>query len=376
MDIILISGSILSFSLAVFLVIKKKERLLADNILAFWLFVFSLDFIRSYMLFFKEKLFLLGFGYTLPLLFAPLLYIYVMSIIKNKKKFDMAFLWHFIPFIISNIYMYFYIYTKSPEWRFNFLENTSFSSRPLVFNTFLIIVSAVYPIYVFIIYKELKKYLTELKRKVSCKDHIDLFWVNYLLISVMVLWLVSLYSKFVSGYFYNLQYSDATMAVYFFELIIIMIIGYFGFKQGIIFMGSSVTEVDDIEIEKYKTTGLSSNDAKNFLPVLLEFMESKKPYLNSQLTISQLAGQLKIPQHHLSQIINEQIGKNFFEFVNSYRVEEVKRRIAENQNNKFTLLAIAYDSGFNSKSSFNTIFKKQTGLTPKEYMKKQKGNSE
>jgi AraC-like DNA-binding protein len=376
MEFILISGAILSFSLAVFLVIKKKEKYLADNILAFWLFVFSLDFIRSYMLFFKEKLFLLGFGYTIPLLFAPLLYIYVISIIKNKKRFDMAFLWHFTPFIISNIYMYFYIYTKSPEWRFNFLENTSFSSRPLLFNAFLVLVSVVYPVYVFIIYKELKKYLAQLNRKVSCKDHIDLFWVNYLLISVIVLWLVSLYSKFVSGYFRNLQYSDATMAVYFFELIIIMIIGYFGFKQGIIFMGTPITEVDDVDIEKYKTTGLSSEDARKFLPTLLNFMESEKPYLNNQLTISQLADQLKIPQHHLSQIINEQIGKNFFEFVNSYRVEEVKRRIAGNKNNKFTLLAIAYDSGFNSKSSFNTIFKKQTGLTPKEYMKRQNDNSE
>ena len=97
-------------------------------------------------------------------------------------------------------------------------------------------------------------------------------------------------------------------------------------------------------------------------------MKTEKPYLNSQLSISMLAEQIKIPSNHLSQIINEQEGKNFFEFVNNYRIEEVKQRIIENQDKKFTLLAIAYDSGFNSKSSFNRIFKKQEGLTPNQYI--------
>ena len=83
------------------------------------------------------------------------------------------------------------------------------------------------------------------------------------------------------------------------------------------------------------------------------------------LSITELAGQLEIPSNHLSQIINEQVGENFFEFVNTYRVKEVQDRIKENQDKKFTLLAIAFDSGFNSKSSFNSIFKKQTGITPK-----------
>jgi AraC-like DNA-binding protein len=266
--------------------------------------------------------------------------------------------------------MFFYIYTQSPEWRIAFFEDTSFVSRPLLFNLILFIVAIVYPVYVILIYGLLKKHLKNIKRVYSCRDQIDLYWVNYLLISVSVLWIISLYSKFISGYFNSLHYSNATMTVYFFELIIIMIIGYFGFKQGMIFFGSSSGESSNVDPEKYKTSGLRSEDAKAFLPILLEYMESKKPFLNNRLTISELAGQLEIPTNHLSQIINEQVGKNFFEFVNQYRVEEVKQRILENHERKFTLLAIAFDSGFNSKSSFNSIFKKQTGLTPKEYMKR------
>jgi len=97
-------------------------------------------------------------------------------------------------------------------------------------------------------------------------------------------------------------------------------------------------------------------------------MTNEKPYLDSELSLIKLAGLLYIPSHHLSQIINEQLGKNFFEFINEYRVEEVKLLMAKNKDRKYTLLSIAYDSGFNSKSTFNSIFKKYTGITPKQYM--------
>ena len=357
----------MSFALAIFLLLKKKDKSTSDNILAFWLFIFAFDFLRSYMLFFKGYMFLLGFGYTLPLLFAPLLYFYVTLVIDSEKGYKVRFLWHLIPFILANIYMYFYIYSKPFEWRILFFEDTSFSSRPTLFNLLLFIVVLVYPAYVLLTFSLLKKHVQKIKKIYSCRDQIDLYWVNYLLLSVSVLWAISLYSKFVSGYFNSLHYSNATMTVYFFELIIIMIIGYFGFKQGIVFINPANPEKE--KVSKYKTSGLNSTDAKDFLPVLLKYMETNKPYLNSQLSISDLAEQLKIPSNHLSQIINEQVGKNFFEFVNSYRVEEVKLLISENHDKKFTLLGIAFDSGFNSKSSFNSIFKKQTGLTPKEYTK-------
>lgn len=371
MDIILISGSILSFLLAIFLLVKKKNKSTSDKVLAFWLFIFAFDFLRSYMLFFKGHLFLLGFGYTLPLLIAPLLYLYIVLVIDGKKNIDFRFLWHLIPFGLANVYMYFYIYSKPAEWRITFFEDTSLSSRPILFNFILLIVVLVYPVYVLLIFSLLKNHVQKIKKIYSCRDQIDLYWVNYLLVSVSVLWIISLYSKFVSGYFNSLHYSNATMTIYFFELIIIMIIGYFGFKQGMVFLRPADTGQDVADAIKYKTSGLSSDDAKDFLPVLLKYMETDKPYLNSQLSISDLAGQLNIPSNHLSQIINEQVGKNFFEFVNSYRVEEVKLQISGNKEKKFTLLAIAFDSGFNSKSSFNSIFKKQTGLTPKEYMKRQ-----
>ena len=96
-------------------------------------------------------------------------------------------------------------------------------------------------------------------------------------------------------------------------------------------------------------------------------METDKLYLNSDLTLRELAEKLSISPHNLSEILNTRLNQSFYDFINRYRVEEVKRRLADNDSDKYSLIAIAFDSGFNSKSSFNTIFKKQTGSTPSQY---------
>jgi len=102
---------------------------------------------------------------------------------------------------------------------------------------------------------------------------------------------------------------------------------------------------------------------------LLQIMETDKPYLNSDLTLRELAGKLSMSTHNLSEILNTRLNQNFYDFINRYRVEEVKRKLAEKESENFSLIAIAFDSGFNSKSTFNTIFKKYTGTTPSQYRK-------
>jgi len=98
-------------------------------------------------------------------------------------------------------------------------------------------------------------------------------------------------------------------------------------------------------------------------------MEDEKPYLDNRLSLKQLAELIDLTTNHLSQIINEKLNKNFFDFINEYRIKEVKQNLSNPKLQHYTLLAIAFQSGFNSKSSFNDIFKKNTGLTPSEYQK-------
>ena len=96
-------------------------------------------------------------------------------------------------------------------------------------------------------------------------------------------------------------------------------------------------------------------------------MESERPYTDGDLNLQKLAERLSIPAQHLSQTVNGRLNQSFSDFVNSYRVEEAKRRLADPSATHYYLLAIAEEVGFNSKSSFNTAFKKQTGMTPSEF---------
>ena len=98
-------------------------------------------------------------------------------------------------------------------------------------------------------------------------------------------------------------------------------------------------------------------------------MENEKLYLDNNLSLKQLSEKLDIHPNYLSQIINERLNKNFYDFVNEYRVNEFKKITLLPKNKNFTLLSLAYDCGFNSKSSFNNVFKKFTKQTPSEFLK-------
>jgi AraC-like DNA-binding protein len=102
-------------------------------------------------------------------------------------------------------------------------------------------------------------------------------------------------------------------------------------------------------------------------------METNKPFLDNDLSINDLSVQTEISRHHITQVLNEKYKRNFFTFINEYRVKEVMERFSDPRFNNYTILAIALDSGFNSKTTFNSFFKSQTGLTPSEYREKKTG---
>ncbi|MEO1259983.1 MAG: helix-turn-helix domain-containing protein [Bacteroidota bacterium] len=120
---------------------------------------------------------------------------------------------------------------------------------------------------------------------------------------------------------------------------------------------------------KYKKALLNQKELNKYKLHLAQLMDEKKPFLNPNLTLRTLAAELNIPANHLSQLLNEGFDKNFSEFVNSYRLESFKSKAADPALQHLTILALAYDSGFNSKTVFNTFFKKTMGMTPRAYWK-------
>ena len=121
--------------------------------------------------------------------------------------------------------------------------------------------------------------------------------------------------------------------------------------------------------KRYGNSSLFHEKADDYLNKLKLVMEEEKPYLDSGLTLHKLSEYVGITPQHLSQVINERLNQNFADFVNSYRIMEAKRLLVDPRGDLLTILAIAEEVGFNSKSSFNSAFKKISGMTPTEYKK-------
>lgn len=120
---------------------------------------------------------------------------------------------------------------------------------------------------------------------------------------------------------------------------------------------------------KYKKSLLTKNEVEKYASQLEKIMHDYKPYLNPDITLNDIASYLELPPNYTSQLLNEGFNKNFSEYINTYRINEFKKRITLPESKNLTILAVAYDSGFNSKTSFNTFFKKIQGVSPNTYLK-------
>jgi len=128
-------------------------------------------------------------------------------------------------------------------------------------------------------------------------------------------------------------------------------------------------QTDYRSLNKYEKSGLVRNEAREKMKRINKYMEREKPYLDSQLSLADLAEKLEMPLHEVSEILNGLMNQNFFDYVNNYRVEEFKRLLQDPAHQNQKLLILAFDSGFNSKSTFYGAFKRIVGMTPSEYRK-------
>ena len=129
---------------------------------------------------------------------------------------------------------------------------------------------------------------------------------------------------------------------------------------------------ENITDKGYNKSGLSEEKINEIASSLLIIMQNDKPYLKSNLSLSDLALLNGVSAHNLSEVINTKLNKSFYDFINQYRVDEVKKMLNDVKYENYSLLSIGFEAGFNSKTSFNTIFKKFTGTTPSEYKRTNK----
>ena len=298
-------------------------------------------------------------------LLGPITYFYVRTCTEKTFRITKKMWWHFLPAVLDFIYQLpFYTLSGAEKipYAFNFFEEGSFQ-QPLWLTLIKMLQMA---IYYFISIRIVNRYRKHLPNTVSSFDNAFHRWL-YLFCFALTIPLTSgllfsfVNSSFSTTYLYLSLFIVIMTAL---SLLVIKPTLFYNFPHQM-----NPAETTKIQKQKYENSNLQEAQKEQLTQKLLNHFEEKKPHLTPELTINDLATQTKIPTHYLSQIINEKMECNFIDFVNGYRVEAAKKLLAEDASKKFTILSIAYDAGFNSKSTFYAAFKKHAGTTPSGFRK-------
>ncbi|HCM33229.1 MULTISPECIES: helix-turn-helix domain-containing protein [Chryseobacterium] len=230
----------------------------------------------------------------------------------------------------------------------------------------LILVQALF--YTGLSYITIRKHQRKIQQFSSNTEGIDLNWLEYI---ILVLFAVNIIYVI-----YNLFYDPKSLNFFINTvfLLVIYCVGYYSLKEKEIYpleekqREELISINEDSDSEDVKRKLISDEELLKIKIQLERIMNIQKPYLDSELNLIKLAEMLSVSTHHLSYVINTGFGKNFFQYINEFRVEYAKKLLKETDS-KLSILGIAYESGFNSKTSFNTTFKKLTGQTPSEFKK-------
>lgn len=356
------------------LLFTKKRRTVSDSILASFFLLFALNIFLSFIEAYNRRN---GFPYPmfiftaapLLLLHGPLLWLYIKSLTDQFFRFKLIYLLTLLPFVAMIIQHSLQIYSLPTNQKIEYIQTEEFKNT-FSYPFFLLLI-AITPIFYFSFgLKLINNYKRKIEEFFSQTTGIDLKWLNLILISWISL-CIFINSFFVIDLFYPIApfglmqfLSFVVAAVY------VVFIGFYGLRQDNIFL----TRTINLNLEKtlaHQPDSYSKplkEDEKAFIQYLLKYMGEKKPYLQPEITLKGLSDELNVSSEYLSEIINTDLNKNFFDFINYYRIEEFKNQCKNDKNKHLNIIGIAFNCGFNSKATFNRVFKKATGLTPSEYI--------
>lgn len=372
------TGVIISFFLALIL-LAKRQKSLGDQVLVVWLVLIGLHLLAYYMYISGYLLhypIFLPLTKPLPLLHGPMLYLYTRA--QTQERLSIWETAHLIPGVLLGLLL-------SPIAFYSESSIQQFITGQVLepYATFvqvadrLMEVSGV--VYVVLSLFFLLRYRSSLQERFSNTERIQFNWLLYLIIGLVVVWGIIFF-----------VHDDAVL--FGFVVFFIAWIGYFGINQIPVFhnhrplaladaSAGTVTAALPLVPEeeptseilpegKYQKSKLEAAEAARIHALLKKGMAEHAYYEDAELTLDGLATALGIHPNHLSQVINSLEGKNFYQYVNDLRVEAFIRLAQDPENKKYTLIALAYQCGFNSKATFNRHFKKVTGLTPSAYVEK------
>lgn len=352
------------------LIFWKTKRSSADVMLGIWLLVLSVQVLIPFIYLMDMETTMKMSGYESAILAYHSIFLYNYIILITGEGFSIKrILKNFLPAFILTVYFIFVLIDLTGEERAQMMNN-SFDIPLKLWGAFLGVLFCI-EIYLGLSFIKLKRHKKKVLQLYSYRDNIDLFWLWKLLLTFSIIY-ASVMSLAVVFYFLGTPVYFSDFIFYGLLVVFIFFLGFWGWQQGSI--SSNENDVAIIDVKNYKINSGANNDnniEKSDEGIMVEqIMKKRQLFLNQSLSLNDLANETNLQPHQLSRIIHREFNTNFFEFVNKQRVEHFKTIANHPKYQHYTILAIAFECGFNSKSSFNRIFKEYTGITPGEYRNK------
>jgi AraC-like DNA-binding protein len=356
-----LQGSIISVIL-----FKKNPQRLQNRLIAAFIFLLSLGCMFDGTVITITNPYLMWLWNSNQFLIGPLLYMYVYYFNSPGMLKNTGWL-HFIPFLFFKVLLF----PISP-FQGIFTESNPFVQQ--LINTLPSIHILIYSILSLLKTSDLKN---ELSNYISNSKPFKIAWLRAIIAASAVAAILVIFSKLIqiqspliSEQFYGVAYLLAVMSIYILSINALNYPYWFDhFEKNLSTGISPVQNFDPAKTttDKYKKSGLDYSQIEEISKRVINLMEDKKPYLDPDLSLVNLAALMDVPAHQLTQVINIGLNMNFHLLVNGYRVNEAKKILINPKYANYTIVANAFHCGFNSKSSFNRIFKEYTGITPSEF---------
>jgi len=318
----------------------------------------------------------------LPVIFLlqPFFFLYIKSLTSDNFKCTPKHLLHFVPAIlvlIMNIFLYSFLSHSEKIQLLSFkIDNTNKILEYYLYlhssgYHFILTIQALFynGLIIYIIYKHKK----QMSSNFSNTNGITLNWMVTLLIIFFTVSTIQEILGNIDKVFYDVH---ARVSYNTFYMLIVSFIGIGGVIQKEIYKKRFITTLPSFndnenknEEVKYKGSSLNEDAKRKLVVKLRVYLEKEKPYLNNDLKLDDLSVALDTNRQYLSQIINETYNQNFFTLINNLRIEEAKKMFFNKKHKQLSIMGVANSVGFNSKSTFNTLFKKYTNLTPSQFIK-------
>lgn len=361
----------ISLFLAFFLFTLKTKHKISNSLFAIFLILNAIDVSEPVFNMMVDGPSNLGmFRGTLVFLQIPVFYLYIISVCYADFKLRPKYLLHLLPFLIVNLVLSPRFYTVGVASKISFIQNRQ---NMIEFQFLHILIHLQIITYITAVFSVLRKSKTLYLENFAGKSVSSYKWLFQFTIVLTILYLVALLKNI-------LKFSDYPHISEWLKIGLLVsslfVFCWYLFKalnnpdifRNIDSKLKLVSELVSEENSREQST-LAEQKHNEELVKLRKYMVEKKPFLNPSLTIQDVSNELEIPVRDLSLLINHQIGQHFYDFVNTYRIENAMGILKDDTKNKVTILEILYQVGFNSKSSFNTAFKKHTGITPTIYRK-------